>query len=177
MAAFEQLYRAHAPTLLARIIRPRVAAPADQEDVLVETFRTALEKIGSYRWMGRGFFAWLARIAKNKIVDRARALKARARALERAALEPVAEPPPEPDWTLLATARDAHLRTGIDAVLGEINPRYASVLKMRFIDNIPRQACADALDVKVGTFDVVLLRAVRAFRAAWVARYGTEEIP
>lgn len=177
MAAFEQLYRAHAPTLLARIIRPRVPGPADQEDVLVDTFRTALEKIGSYRWMGRGFFAWLARIAKNKVIDLARSRQARVRALERAALEPASEPPAEPDWTLLAAARDAHLRAAVDTVLGEINARYARVLRLRFIDNTPRPECAAALDVKIGTFDVVLLRAVRAFRAAWVARYGTEEIP
>jgi len=177
MAAFEQLYRAHAPGLLARIIRPRVAAAADQEDVLVDTFRTALEKIGSYRSMGRGFFAWLARIAKNKVIDLARSRKTRARAVDRLAGEPAPEPAPEPDWALLARARDAHLRAAVDTVLGELNPRYARALRTRFIDDTPRLACAEAFDVKVGTFDVLLLRAVRAFRAAWLARYGAEEIP
>lgn len=177
MAAFEQLYRAHAPTLMARIIRPRLAVAADQEDVLVDTFRTALEKIGSYRWMGRGFFAWLARIAKNKVVDLVRARRSGARAVERLAVEPAPPAPAEPDWELLAGARDAHLRDAIDVVLAEINERYAHVLKIRFIDDTPRVECAAAMEVKVGTFDVLLLRAVRAFRAAWVARYGTEEIP
>ncbi|PKN55128.1 MAG: hypothetical protein CVU56_23125 [Deltaproteobacteria bacterium HGW-Deltaproteobacteria-14] len=177
MAAFEQLYRAHAPTLMARIIRPRLAVAADQEDVLVDTFRTALEKIGSYRWMGRSFFAWLARIAKNKVVDLVRARRSGARAVERLAVEPAPPSPAEPDWELLAGARDARLRDAIDVVLGDINERYAHVLQIRFIDGTPRAACAAAMEVKVGTFDVLVLRAVRAFRAAWVARYGTEEIP
>ena len=177
MAAFEQLYRAHAPTLLARIIRPRVAGAADQEDLLVDTFRTALEKIGAYRWMGTGFFAWLARIAKNKIVDQVRARRSRARAVERLAAEPEPDAPPEADWAILASAREEHLRNAIDAILGEIHERYAHALKLRFIDGLPRPECAAAMDVKIGTFDVVLLRAVRAFRAAWESRFGTEEIP
>ena len=35
-----------------------------------------------------------------------------------------------------------------------------------------REECAERLGVRVGTLDVVLYRAVRAFRATWVARYG-----
>ena len=177
MAAFELLYRAHAPAVLARIIRPRVAGAADQEDLLVETFRAALEGLPAYRWTERGLFAWLARIAKNRIIDQARAAATRARGAERLEGESSAAAPTADDWGVLANAGRAHLRTALEGVLAELNPRYAEALRLRFVEELSRPLCAAALEVRVETFDVLLLRAVRALRAAWLARYGTEEWP
>jgi len=37
---------------------------------------------------------------------------------------------------------------------------------MRLLEDGDRKACAEALDVKVATLDVLLFRACRAFRAA-----------
>ena len=53
-------------------------------------------------------------------------------------------------------------------MLSRINPRYRRAIELRFFEEQPREACAQALDVQIGTFDVVLLRALRAFRAAWL---------
>ena len=60
------------------------------------------------------------------------------------------------------------LRAAVAAALGRINPRYRRALELRFFEEHERTACAAALEIKVGTFDVLLLRALRAFRAAWV---------
>ena len=60
------------------------------------------------------------------------------------------------------------LRAAVAAALGRINPRYRRALELRFFEERERGDCAAALEIKLGTFDVLLLRALRAFRAAWV---------
>ena len=58
------------------------------------------------------------------------------------------------------------LRARIEAVLGGMNPRYAEVLRLRLLQGRSRDECAAALEVKIGTLDVLLFRACRAFRQA-----------
>ncbi|MFT7582976.1 MAG: RNA polymerase sigma factor (sigma-70 family) [Myxococcota bacterium] len=175
MAAFEQLYRAHAPALTARIIRPRLARSADQEDVLVETFRIALERLSGFRGMGRGLFPWLARIAGNKCTDVHRASGRRGRAHEALRAEPL-EQMPQPDAALVAANEQATAATRVEHVMGGLNSRYATALELRLLRGLSREVCAAEMDVKLGTFDVVLLRSVRAFRKRWTAEYGDERV-
>ena len=52
-------------------------------------------------------------------------------------------------------------------VLAGIHVRYATVIRLRLCEEKPRAVCAAALGVSVETFDVLLLRAVRAFRKAY----------
>ena len=52
-------------------------------------------------------------------------------------------------------------------MLARLNPRYRRALELRFFEERSRQECAAALEVKLGTFDVLLLRALRAFRKEW----------
>nr|MBP6608665.1 hypothetical protein [Deltaproteobacteria bacterium] len=55
----------------------------------------------------------------------------------------------------------------IEDVLAGIHARYATVIRLRLCEEKPRAVCAAALGVSVETFDVLLLRAVRAFRKAY----------
>ncbi len=66
--AFEQLYEAHFDKIY-RYIMLKVSAPADAEDLTQQVFVKALESIGSFRWRGVPFSAWLFRIAHNQVVD------------------------------------------------------------------------------------------------------------
>ena len=59
--------------------------------------------------------------------------------------------------------RAAH-RARIDEVLVTLPERYRTAIELRLIQELPREECARRLDVTVGTFDVVLHRAVRSFR-------------
>ena len=45
-----------------------------------------------------------------------------------------------------------------------INPRYATALRLRLLEDLSRQECAARLDVSVSTFDVLFHRACKAFR-------------
>ncbi len=60
------------------------------------------------------------------------------------------------------------MRDAVATALARINPRYRRALELRFFEDQDRDRCAAALEVKIGTFDVLLLRALRAFRAAWL---------
>ena len=53
-----------------------------------------------------------------------------------------------------------------DEVLETLNPRYAKVLRLRLLEDRDREECAEILDVKVGTLDVLLYRACRSFKQA-----------
>ena len=43
---------------------------------------------------------------------------------------------------------------------------------VRMLEDLPRAECARRMEIAIGNFDVLLLRALRAFRGAWVARHG-----
>jgi RNA polymerase sigma-70 factor (ECF subfamily) len=45
-----------------------------------------------------------------------------------------------------------------------LSERYRNAIQLRLIDELPREECARRMNVTTGTFDVVLFRAVRAFR-------------
>jgi RNA polymerase sigma-70 factor (ECF subfamily) len=90
-----------------------------------------------------------------------------------ALLDPLwaASGPPRPDQL----HEQGRLRDAVGAVLGAINPRYRRALELRFLEERPRTECAQALAVTLGTFDVLLLRALRAFRAAWQTQFPASE--
>ena len=60
-------------------------------------------------------------------------------------------------------------------VLQALNPRYRRAIELRFLEEHPRERCAQLMEVKLGTFDVVLLRALRAFRKNWEQRFAAAE--
>ncbi len=45
-----------------------------------------------------------------------------------------------------------------------MNDRYAAALRLRLLEDRTREECAELLEVKVGTFDVLLHRACKAFK-------------
>jgi len=175
--AVAELYRAFAPRLYRTVLMPRLGNPQAAEDALAETFRTALEKLDRFDDQGTSLYFWLSRIAVNKATDmhRVKARTRRALTSFEELLAPLRPSAPRPEKELVAAEREAMLRERVDAVLSELNPRYARAIRLRFFDERSRQECAEALEVKLGTFDVVLLRALRAFRKKWEALVGPTE--
>ncbi len=173
MSAWEQLYRMHRDALFHRVIRPQVAVLADAEDVLVDTFTTGLERLGQFEWTGRSLFAWLARIAVNKSWDVGRKLARDQRGKQKVVdLQPTVAPPVPADEQLAAAADRKLARRRVEEVLERLNPRYARALRLRMLEERSRPECAELMEVKLGTFDVVLLRASRAFEKRWRSLYG-----
>jgi RNA polymerase sigma factor (sigma-70 family) len=168
--AFGELYAAFAAPLYAEVLLPRLGNAAAAEEALAETFRAALESVGTYRSQGSSLFGWLARIAANKAADvhRHRLRTGKALASFDALLAPLREHGHEAERRL----DQRRLRAAVEAVLGDLSPRYRQAIELRMLQDLPRVDCAQRMEISVGAFDVLLLRALRAFREAWIARHG-----
>lgn len=169
MQAFAELYETFAPELFRRVLMPRLGNRHAAEDALSETFRTMIERIHQYDDQGKSIWHWISRIAVNKATDMHRVKGRTQRALTsfEGLLAPLSSGPKSPDEEVAARVDKAQLEVRITAVLERINPRYRLAIELRFLQDKPRQECAKALEVKLGTFDVLILRALRAFRKEW----------
>jgi RNA polymerase sigma-70 factor, ECF subfamily len=175
-AAFRRLYDVFAPPLYARVLLPRLGDAQAAEDVLSDTFHTALERLDQYQDRGGSIWSWLVTIASNRTLDLQRARAAQGRALvgfhsmlaalsgDEAAVRPTDERDQQMDGVKLQRA--------VEGALAALNPRYRRALELRFFQDLPRATCAQELAVTVGTFDVLLLRALRSFRARWLDLKG-----
>ncbi len=164
--AFATLYGWYGDMLYRQAILPRLPIRELAEDCLRETFRSALEKIGTFRLENRSIFFWLRRIAVNKAIDIHRRHRRDRRLAEAVTQEPseaLHTHPPRPDRGLEVE----DLRRQVEAALANLNARYASALRLRLLEDRSREECAEILGVTVGNFDVILHRAAKAFRKVY----------
>lgn len=167
--AWGQLYRAYAGLLYSRILYPRLGNRAAAEDALAETYRVAIERIHQYEPRGSSIFHWFARIAVNKATDmhRARGVKGRGLVNLESKLMPLLDSPLTPDSALDSKTRYQHVRERMQRCLDELNPRYRRAIDLRFFEEKSREDCAATMEVRLGTFDVLLLRSLKALRKQW----------
>jgi RNA polymerase sigma-70 factor (ECF subfamily) len=172
--AFGELYEAYAPRLYSRVLLPRLGNPSAAEEALAETFRAALEHLGGYERRPGGIFRWLASIAMNKAAElhRERARTGKALASFESLVAPLREDPREAAASVEGRLDEERLRTAVGQVLARIPPRYRRAIELRVLEDLPRADCAHRMEIAIGNFDVLLLRALRAFRKAWVASHG-----
>jgi len=170
--ALEPVLAGHAEALFSSVILPRLPERATAEDILKDTFVTAIERIEAFRFQDRSIFFWLRQIALNKVIDHHRRRGRAQRLVDALGVEAEMGPPSERADDALIAAEDRR-RAGarIEEVMAELPERYAHAIRLRLVEERAREECAAALGVTVGNFDVILFRAVRAFRKAW----GAEE--
>lgn len=170
--ALRPLLEKYATPLYASVILPRVGDAVAAEDILRDTFYTAVTKINQFKWQGRSFFAWLRQIAVNKAYDLHRKSKRQRKLADAIKRELPSQSAPESsaDAMLIAEQERGISRVRIDGTMGMISERYQTAIQLRLIDELPRDECAAKLDISIGTFDVLLHRAVRAFRKHYGSR-------
>jgi RNA polymerase sigma-70 factor (ECF subfamily) len=168
--AFDRVFQAFAGPLYRRVLLPKLGDPAAAEDALGETFRRALERLPRFEDRGKGLWPYLATVAANLAHDvhRERARQGRALASFESLLAPLSGEGPQPG----DGPDQARVREAVAGVLGALNPRYRRAIELRFFAEHSREECARLLEVKVGTFDVLLLRALRSFRERWQEMVG-----
>lgn len=169
-AAFHRLYQVMAPPLFARILLPRLGDARAAQDVLADTFQTVLERLDAYHDRGGSIWSWLVTIAGNRAHDlqRQRARVGRPLVGFETLLAALADDAATPSDEMVDAER---LRGAVVATLELVNPQYRRAVELRFLQERPRVECAALMEVKLGTFDVLLLRALRAFRAQWLDSY------
>jgi RNA polymerase sigma-70 factor (ECF subfamily) len=164
--AFERLYRHYAPVLFGYILVPMLGDKDDAHDCVRETFISANRALPRYEWRGTSIWPWLKVLAKNKARDLLRASGRRQRLRGSFSHHLGVFGDRESETPIEEAVQHQALRKRIDGVLELINPRYARVLRLRLLEDRSREDCAELLEVKIGTLDVLLFRAVRAFRKA-----------
>jgi len=159
------LYAWYGDCLFREVILPRLPVRELAEDVLRDTFRLVLERIGQYQpEESKSVYFWIRRIAINRATDVWRAHQ-RSRRLEEA-VEAEARVHGETQAPDDGMERDER-RAAIESALEDINPRYAEALRLRLLDDLEREECAARMGVTVGNFDVILHRACAAFRKVY----------
>ena len=156
----------YAAPLYGTVILPRLGDAVSAEEVLRDTLATAVEKIRRFTWQGKSIYPWLRQIAINKVYDVHRQSK-RSRRLADAMVHEVAvesDPESHADAQLIADQERRAHRDRIDETMQQLQDRYRAAIELRLIQELPREDCARRLGVTIGTFDVLLFRAVRAFR-------------
>jgi RNA polymerase sigma-70 factor (ECF subfamily) len=167
--AMRPIFERFAEPLYAGVILPRLGDAATAEDVLKDTFLTAIEKIGQFRWQGRTVYVWLRQIATNKVIDVHRRT-ARAGRLAHALaeeLETTGVPVASADTALIHAEERRLNQVRIAQSMEALTARYREAIRLRLVEEKPREECAKAMNITVGNFDVLLFRAIRAFRKSF----------
>ncbi len=173
--AMRPILERYAQPLYGTVILPRLGDTVSAEEVLRDTLATAVEKIQRFTWQGKSIYPWLRQIAINKVFDVHRQSK-RSRRLAEALVHEVkveSDSDSHADAQLMADQERRAHRDRIDETMQQLAERYRTAIELRLIQELSREDCAKRLGVTIGTFDVLLFRAVRAFRK----HFGDQETP
>jgi RNA polymerase sigma-70 factor (ECF subfamily) len=167
-AAVGELLHGYGPGLYRSVLLPRLGSEAAAKDALSETYAKVVERIDRFTWQNVGFYPWLRTVALRIALDMLRAKKRMviwdAEAVER---EVDASATVTPVESTLSDRRDAAAaRERVEAALGKIHVRYAKAIRLRVLEERPREECAATLEVTPATFDVLLHRSIAALKKA-----------
>ena len=133
-AAFGLLYDRHVAAIY-RYVYYRVRDDAEAEDLTSDVFMRALKAMPRYE-PRQAFLAWLYRIARNAVIDRAR------------------------KGEVLAHSDNTALR----AALGKLTPLQQEVIVLRYLEGFSTQEVARIVGKREGTVRGIQFRAIGALR-------------
>jgi len=173
--ALGTLLRRHGPRLYRSVLLPRLGSVAQAEEALSVTYMKVVERFSQFSWQSVGVYPWLRMVALRVALDHLRARKREVlfepndieRELDSAERE-------SRETSVIEQHDLAVARRRVEELLGRLNPRYAKAIRMRVLEERSREEAAAELDVSVGTFDVVLHRAMAALKKAMASDGGIE---
>ena len=170
--AMGELLHPYGPSLYRSVLLPRLGSEAAAKDALAETYARVVEKLDRFTWQNVGFYPWLRTVALRVALDQLRARKRMvlwdAEDVER---EIDASATTTPVDQALSERRDRDAaRAKVHAALGQINERYAKAIRLRVLEERPREDVAAEMQVTPATFDVLLHRAIAALKKALQAK-------
>jgi len=157
-AAFGALYDRYVDAVY-RYVFYRVRNDADAEDLVSDVFMRALRAIPRYE-PRVAFLAWLYRIARNAVIDRARRSRVQI-SFEDALAHPGVDQVVEPDATILALSDKEAVR----GALAKLTPLQQEVIVLRFVEGYNTREIADLVGKREGTVRGIQFRALEALRA------------
>ncbi|CAN5924437.1 hypothetical protein BH11MYX4_BH11MYX4_61310 [soil metagenome] len=165
-AALGELLHKYGPGLYRSVLLPRLATEANAKEALAETYAKVVANIAKFTWQNVGFYPWLRTVALRVALDQLRAKKRLVLFEEDdLAREIDAAQTTTPVEQQISDQRDREAaRAKVEAALGRINPRYAKAIRLRVLDERPREEVATELGVTPATFDVLLHRAIASLK-------------
>jgi RNA polymerase sigma-70 factor, ECF subfamily len=156
-AAFGALYDRYVEAVY-RYVYYRVRSDADAEDLVSDVFMRALRAIPRYE-PRQAFLAWLYRIARNAIIDRARRSRIQI-SFEDALAHPGVDQVVEPDAGLLALSDKETVR----AAIARLTPLQQEVIVLRFVEGYSTSEIANLVGKREGTVRGIQFRALEMLR-------------
>jgi RNA polymerase sigma-70 factor (ECF subfamily) len=156
-AAFGALYDRYVDAVY-RYVYYRVRNDADAEDLVSDVFMRALRAIPRYE-PRVAFLAWLYRIARNAVIDRARRSRTQI-SFEDALAHPGVDQVVEPEEAILALSDKDSVRKA----LAKLTPLQQEVIVLRFVEGYSTQEIADLVGKREGTVRGIQFRALEALR-------------
>ncbi len=156
--AFGLLYDHYQPSVY-RFLYYRVGSVALAEDLTSETFLRALRGMGSFRWQGKDFGAWLMTIARNLATDHFKSRRSRLEATteDMAPHDSATEGREGPEEAALTSlVNEALLRA-----LKQLPTEQQECLVMRFLQGLSIAETAQVLGRSDGAVKQLQLRGVR----------------
>ena len=166
--ALGELLKKHGPGLYRSVLMPRLGSEAAAKEALSETYAKVVANIGKFVWQNVGFYPWLRTVALRVALDQLRAKKRLVLFEEDDLTREIDEASTTtPVEQQVSDQRDREAaRAKVEAALGKINPRYAKAIRLRVLEEKPRDQVAAELEVTPATFDVLLHRAIAALKKA-----------
>ena len=157
--AFGALYRGTANRLFAICMRV-LAERSEAEDALQEVFTTIWRKAAQFDATRATAMTWLAMIARNKAIDRLRALPARQSRADLALAEEVEDPQASP----AQQAQAATDRTLLEHCLERLEPRRRSLIRAAFFDGSTYEELATRIQAPLGSIKSWIRRGLLQLR-------------
>jgi len=179
--AFETAYRELYDLYSSRIYTICLRVTGNEEDALdaaQETLVTLARRIKDFAFRSR-FSSWVYRIAVNAAIDVRRRRLAGQRGSVTTVLasgdaDPLAEASVEPERSdPLTHLADQESVQAVREALASINPRFSSLLVLRYMEDLSYEEIADALECSLGTVKSRLNRAHAALRE-YLTRQGED---
>jgi len=153
--AFGMLYD-HYNTSVYRFVYYRVGSVSLAEDLTSETFFRALRSMGSFRWQGKDFGAWLMTIARNLTADHYKSSRTRLE-MTTEDMTPHDSATEGPEGSVLATLTNETLLRALKGLPAE----QQECLIMRFLQGLSIAETAAVLGRSEGAVKQLQLRGVR----------------
>ncbi len=153
--AFGGLYDLYADDVY-RYFYAHLGSYHDSEDLVSRTFIRAWRAIGTFKWKGRPFEAWLFTLARNQLIDFHRERRATLTALDER--RPDTRPGPESIALAGASARETR------AALQKLTEEQRQVLVLKFFMDRDNKEIAGIMGKREGTVRALQMRALQALR-------------